>query len=57
VTKTLTVLAEASTDVEIEHADRYHEIGAITRTMGVFKNNRTRSRGVPNLSGSRRTRK
>jgi methyl-accepting chemotaxis protein len=40
VTKTLTVLAEGRTDVEIEHADRHDEIGAIARTVGVFKNNR-----------------
>ncbi len=40
VTKTLTVLAEGSTDVEIEHANRNDEIGAIARTVGVFKNNR-----------------
>jgi methyl-accepting chemotaxis protein len=40
VTKTLTVLAEGRTDVEIEHTDRYDEIGAIARTVGVFKNNR-----------------
>ncbi len=40
VSKTLTVLAEGRTDVEIQHADRHDEIGAIARTVGVFKNNR-----------------
>jgi len=40
VTKTLTVLAEGRTDVEIEHTDRHDEIGAIARTVGVFKSNR-----------------
>jgi methyl-accepting chemotaxis protein len=40
VTETLTVLAEGRTDVEVWHADRYDEIGAIARTVGVFKNNR-----------------
>jgi methyl-accepting chemotaxis protein len=40
VTETLTVLAEGITDVEVRHADRHDEIGAIARTVGVFKNNR-----------------
>jgi methyl-accepting chemotaxis protein len=40
VAKTLTILAEGRTDVEIQHADRHDEIGAIARTVGVFKNNR-----------------
>src|SRR6202045_4909016 len=40
VTETLTVLAKGRTDVEVQHADRHDEIGAIARTVGVFKNNR-----------------
>ena len=40
VTETLTVLAEGKTDVEVKHADRHDEIGAIARTVEVFKNNR-----------------
>ncbi|SHH69626.1 methyl-accepting chemotaxis protein [Bradyrhizobium erythrophlei] len=40
VTETLTVLAEGRVDVELKHADRHDEIGAIARTVGVFKNNR-----------------
>jgi methyl-accepting chemotaxis protein len=44
VTETLTVLAEGKTDVEVQHADRYDEIGAIARTVGVFKNNRIERR-------------
>jgi methyl-accepting chemotaxis protein len=40
VAETLTVLAAGKTDVEIRHADRHDEIGAIARTVGVFKNNR-----------------
>jgi methyl-accepting chemotaxis protein len=40
VTKTLTVLAEGKTDVEVQHADRHDEIGAIARTVSVFRNNR-----------------
>jgi methyl-accepting chemotaxis protein len=44
VTETLTVLAEGKTDVEIQHADRHDEIGAIARTVSVFKNNRIERR-------------
>jgi methyl-accepting chemotaxis protein len=44
VTETLTVLAEGKTDVEVRHADRHDEIGAIARTVGVFKNNRIERR-------------
>jgi methyl-accepting chemotaxis protein len=44
VTETLTVLAEGRTDVEVRHADRHDEIGAIARTIGVFKNNRIERR-------------
>jgi methyl-accepting chemotaxis protein len=44
VTETLTVLAEGRTDVEVQHADRHDEIGAIGRTVGVFKNNRLERR-------------
>jgi methyl-accepting chemotaxis protein len=40
VTETLTILAEGRTDVEVQHAERHDEIGAIARTVGVFKNNR-----------------
>jgi methyl-accepting chemotaxis protein len=40
VTETLTVLAAGKTDVEVRHADRHDEIGAIARTVDVFKNNR-----------------
>ena len=39
VTDTLTSLAEGKPDVTINHVDRYDEIGAIARTIGVFKNN------------------
>ena len=44
VTKSLTVLAEGRTDVEVQHADRHDEIGAIARTVDVFKNNRLERR-------------
>jgi len=44
VTAALTVLAEGRTDVEIQHADRHDEIGAIARTVAVFKNNRLERR-------------
>jgi methyl-accepting chemotaxis protein len=44
VTETLTVLAEGREDVEVQHADRHDEIGAIARTVGVFKNNRIERR-------------
>ena len=44
VTETLTVLAEGRTDVEVQHADRHDEIGAIARTVDVFKNNRIERR-------------
>jgi methyl-accepting chemotaxis protein len=40
VTETLTVLASGRTDVEVQHADRDDEIGAIARTIDIFKNNR-----------------
>jgi methyl-accepting chemotaxis protein len=40
VTETLTGIAEGRTDVEIRHSDRHDEIGAIARTIGVFRNNR-----------------
>src|SRR5260370_1088760 len=46
VTETLTVLAEGRTDVEVQHADRHDEIGAIARTVGVFKNNRLERRQI-----------
>jgi methyl-accepting chemotaxis protein len=44
VTETLTVLAEGGADVEVKHAERHDEIGAIARTIGVFKNNRIERR-------------
>src|ERR1700719_1373496 len=44
VAETLTVLAAGKTDVEVQHADRHDEIGAIARTVGVFKNNRIERR-------------
>ncbi|SHL91600.1 methyl-accepting chemotaxis protein [Bradyrhizobium lablabi] len=44
VTEALTVLAEGRTDVEVRHADRHDEIGAIARTIDVFKNNRIERR-------------
>jgi methyl-accepting chemotaxis protein len=44
VTETLTVLAEGREDVEVQHAERHDEIGAIARTVGIFKNNRIEHR-------------
>ena len=44
VTETLTGLAEGRTDVEVHHAGRHDEIGAIARTVDVFKNNRLERR-------------
>jgi methyl-accepting chemotaxis protein len=44
VTEALTILAEGRTDVEVQYADRHDEIGAIARTIGVFKNNRIERR-------------
>jgi methyl-accepting chemotaxis protein len=44
VTESLTILAEGRTDVEVQHADRHDEIGAIARTVDVFKNNRLERR-------------
>jgi methyl-accepting chemotaxis protein len=44
VTESLTVLAEGRTDVEVQHADRHDEIGAIARTVDIFKNNRLERR-------------
>jgi methyl-accepting chemotaxis protein len=40
VTETLTVIANGGTDVEVQYADRHDEIGAIARTIDVFKSNR-----------------
>jgi len=40
VTESLTGLAEGRMDVDVRHSDRHDEIGAIARTIGVFKNNR-----------------
>jgi methyl-accepting chemotaxis protein len=44
VTEALTILAEGRIDVEVQHADRHDEIGAIARTIGFFKNNRIERR-------------
>jgi methyl-accepting chemotaxis protein len=44
VTQSLTVLAEGRTDVEVQHADRHDEIGAIARTVSVFRDNRIERR-------------
>ena len=44
VTEKLTLLAEGRTDVEIQYADRRDEIGAIARTVDVFKSNRIERR-------------
>src|SRR3984957_13186220 len=44
VTETLTILAEGRADVEVQYADRHDEIGAIARTISVFKNNRIERR-------------
>jgi methyl-accepting chemotaxis protein len=44
VAETLTVLAEGRTDVEVRYADRHDEIGAIARTIDVFKTNRIERR-------------
>jgi methyl-accepting chemotaxis protein len=61
VTDTLTVLAEGRTDVEVRYADRHDEIGAIARTIDVFKNNRierhqleTERRSAEKLAAERR---
>jgi methyl-accepting chemotaxis protein len=40
----LTVIAEGGTDVRVHYADRRDEIGAIARTVDVFKNNRIERR-------------
>ncbi|HEY2210500.1 MAG TPA: methyl-accepting chemotaxis protein [Bradyrhizobium sp.] len=40
VTESLTGLADGRTDIEVRHSGRHDEIGAIARTIGVFKNNR-----------------
>jgi methyl-accepting chemotaxis protein len=44
VTETLTALAEGEANVEVTYTDRHDEIGAIARTVGVFKNNRIERR-------------
>jgi methyl-accepting chemotaxis protein len=44
VADALTVLAEGRTDVEVQYADRHDEIGAIARTIDVFKTNRIERR-------------
>ena len=44
VTDTLTALAAGRTDVQVQHADRADEIGAIARTIDVFKANRIERR-------------
>jgi methyl-accepting chemotaxis protein len=44
VTEALTGLAEGRTDIEVRHSGRHDEIGAIARTIDVFKNNRIERR-------------
>jgi len=44
VTEALTGLAEGRIDVDIRHTDRHDEIGAIARTIDVFRNNRIERR-------------
>jgi len=44
VTESLTGLAQGRVDIEVQHADRHDEIGAIARTIDVFKNNRIERR-------------
>jgi methyl-accepting chemotaxis protein len=44
VTESLTALAEGRTDIEVSHSSRHDEIGAIARTIGVFKDNRIERR-------------
>src|ERR1700730_3767758 len=44
VTESLTALAGGRSDVEVSHSGRDDEIGAIARTIGVFKNNRIERR-------------
>jgi methyl-accepting chemotaxis protein len=46
VTESLTILAEGRTDAEVCYAERHDEIGAIARTIGVFKNNRLERRQI-----------
>src|SRR5579871_3318992 len=44
VADTLTALADGRTDIEVRYADRADEIGAIARTIDVFKANRIERR-------------
>ena len=44
VTKSLTGLAEGRIDIEVQHSSRHDEIGAIARTIDVFKTNRIERR-------------
>ncbi|MGA2055792.1 MAG: methyl-accepting chemotaxis protein [Bradyrhizobium sp.] len=44
VAKTLTVLAEGRTDLEVHYADRADEIGVIARTIDIFRTNRIERR-------------
>jgi methyl-accepting chemotaxis protein len=44
VTESLTGLAEGRIDIEVRHSGRHDEIGAIARTIDVFKNNRIERR-------------
>ena len=44
VAEALTVIAAGNTDVEVQHADRHDEIGAIARTVDVFRNYRIERR-------------
>ena len=44
VAESLTVLADGGTDVEVRYANRHDEIGAIARTVDVFRTNRIERR-------------
>lgn len=46
VTASLTAIAEGASDVTIAHQDRHDEIGAIARTIVVFKANADERRGL-----------
>src|SRR3981189_2936214 len=46
VTESLTALAEGRAESEGSHSGRHDEIGAIARTIGVFKNNRIERRQI-----------
>lgn len=48
VTEALTGLAEGRTDVEVRHSERHDEIGALARTIEVFRTNRIERRELEN---------